>query len=220
MEEFIAVLVLYKLSLSESQTFLSIRRSLKKNNRCLDLVVYDNTPEYNIELAQQSLIDKNINIIYYPDNHNSGVSKAYNTAKDIGKKAGKKWIILLDQDTNFPENAVEKYVEGTKLFPDENLYTPIMLIKDHKIISPSYFIGMRGVSLKHIHTGINSLNNLSVINCGMCISILSFEKNTGYNELIKLDFSDHDFIKRFKKNIGNRFIVLNLNVNHELSTIP
>lgn len=218
MEEFIAVLVLYKLSLIKSQTFLSLKRSLEINNRRLDIVVYDNTPEYNIGQTLQYENDNSLNIIYHPDYDNSGVSKAYNTAKNIGKKKGKKWIILLDQDTNFPETTVEKYIEIIKKFPNENLYAPIMLIKGDKIISPSYFILMRGIPLKHINTGINSLNNLSLINCGMCISITSFEKNQGYNERIQLDFSDHDFIKRFKKNIGNRFVVIDLKVYHELST--
>jgi hypothetical protein len=53
----------------------------------------------------------------------------------------------------------------------------------------------------------------------MCIKLEAFNKNNGYNELIKLDFSDHDFIKRFKKSIGDRFIVINLKVYHKLSSV-
>jgi GT2 family glycosyltransferase len=218
MEDFIAVLVLYKSALNQSQTFLSICRSLKKNNLRLDLIVYDNTPGYNADLIAGLNVVNNINIDYRQDNDNSGVSKAYNLAQSVGKAKSKKWIILLDQDTDFPENTVAEYIRSTSLYPDDKLFAPMMLVNQNTIISPCHFKFMRGFSVKHVNPGVNSLNKYSVINCGMCISISAFEKNKGYNELIKLDFSDHDFIKRFKKYIGERFIVLDLRVYHELSS--
>lgn len=218
MEEFIAVLVLYKSGLKESKTFLSICRSLEKNNQELDLVVYDNTPEYNDNLPTGVSTIGNVNVTYCQDYDNSGVSKAYNTGQAIGKLRGKKWIILFDQDTSFPENTITKYIEATHAFPNEKLFSPIMVANGKTIISPCHFKFMRGFSVKEIKTGINSLNNFSVINCGMCIDIKSFDQNKGYNELIKLDFSDHDFVKRFKKTVTDRFIVIDLKVHHELSS--
>ena len=218
MEEFIAVLVLYKLNLTKSKTFISILKSLQKANTRLDLLVYDNYPAYNADLALATGSLANIDITYYPDDDNSGVSRAYNLGQSIGKKKGKKWIILLDQDTDFPEDMVDKYINATRTFPNDKLFSPIMFVNQKTIISPCYFKFMRGFSASDVKTGINSLKKYSVINCGLCIDINSFQENNGYNELIRLDFSDHDFIRRFKRAVTDRFIVIDLKVSHELSS--
>lgn len=220
MKDFIAVLVLYKLSLQKSATYLSINRSLKVHRQILDLIVYDNTPEYNTNLSSSNTpinID-NVSITYIPDYENSGVSKAYNRAQSIGKSKGKKWLLLLDQDTNFPENTISKYISAVLAYPSDLLFAPIMIVDQEKIVSPCHFKFMRGFSLRSINTGVNSLKKYSIINSGMCIDNKSFKINDGYNEKIKLDFSDHDFIKRFKTLVGDRFIVIDLKVCHQLSS--
>ncbi|WP_183560823.1 glycosyltransferase [Mucilaginibacter sp. SP1R1] len=218
MEQFIAVLVLYKLNLNKSKTFLSILKSLQKAGSKLDLLVYDNSPAYNADIASTISSLSEVNINYYPDNNNSGVSKAYNLAQSVGKVNGKKWIILFDQDTDFPEDMIEKYIDATRTFPNDKLFAPIMFANQKTMISPCYFKLMRGFSASGVTTGISSLKKYSVINCGLCIDIDSFMVNNGYNELIRLDFSDHDFIRRFKDTVTDRFIVIDLKVNHELST--
>ncbi|MBB6127046.1 glycosyltransferase [Mucilaginibacter lappiensis] len=214
-QDIFAVIVLYKTKLSDSKTFLSLTRSLIVNNSKLDLLVYDNSPEYNVECKFEY---PEWNITYMPDINNGGVSKAYNIGTDIATKDKKKWIIIFDQDTTFPENTISVYTQAIIDYPHCKLFSPIMLIANNKIISPCKFKFMRGISLNDIKPGYNTLSNLSVINCGMCIDINSFKKNGGYNERIKLDFSDHDFIKRLKHVVTKEFVVLDLKVYHELST--
>jgi rhamnosyltransferase len=125
---------------------------------------------------------------------------------------------LLDQDTEFPEGALNRYAEAVSNYPHDKLFAPIMMANEKIIISPCRFKFMRGFSLNNITPGVSSLQNLSVINCGMCIRTDAFENNNGYNPAIKLDFSDHDFISRFKKVNGERFIVIDMKVQHQLST--
>jgi len=213
-ESILATIVLYKTSLYDSKTFLSLTQSLKAQNICLDLVVYDNSPEFN----QDSIFQHpNWRITYIADINNSGVSKAYNTAAEIAGELGKRWIIFFDQDTTFPENTIDSYIKTINNYPDYKLFAPIML-SNQTIISPCRFKFMRGTSFKSVDAGVNKLQNKSVINCGMCVDTDAFEKNNGYNELLKLDFSDHDFVRRFKKNVTNEFVVIDLKVQHELST--
>lgn len=214
-ENIFAIIVLYKTKLSDSKTFLSLTKSLNVNNTKLDLLIYDNSPEYNLKGKFEY---PEWDITYIPDVDNSGVSKAYNNGAEIAEKKGKKWILIFDQDTAFPENTIDIYTQATINYPGYKIFSPIMLISSNVIVSPCRFKFMRGTSLNHIKSGPHTFHNLSVINCGMCIDINSFKENGGYNEKIRLDFSDHDFIKRFKKVVTDEFVVLDLKVYHDLST--
>ncbi|TWI93816.1 GT2 family glycosyltransferase [Mucilaginibacter frigoritolerans] len=216
MEDFIAIIVLYKIKLIESKTFLSLSAALNNSQTSIDLVVYDNSPVFNQGDEFNSY--KNFNIIYIPDLLNSGVSKAYNKGVEFASQMNKKWVLLLDQDTEFPDNTLQSYLSAIKEYPEKKIFAPIMFVNESKIISPFRYMFMRGFSLKFIEPGINSFNKYSLINCGLCVNVEAFLINGGYNELIKLDFSDHDFIKRFKKSVSDKFVVIDLRVKHELSS--
>jgi rhamnosyltransferase len=215
-EDVLAVIVLYKIKLSDSLSFKSLSASLKPGKNRLELLVYDNSPEYNV--GQEFDDYKKWNITYQADPENSGVSKAYNSAAALAAKKGKNWLLLLDQDTNFPVVTLAAYETAINNYPGEKLFVPVMITTANEIISPAHFKMMRGFYAKNIKPGINDLQGYSTINCGMCIALSAFNGNDGYNELIKLDFSDHDFIRRFKKKITAAVVVIDLTVRHNLST--
>ncbi|MGZ3921653.1 MAG: glycosyltransferase, partial [Bacteroidia bacterium] len=212
----LALIVLYKTKLTESKSFLSLSASLANSDVCMDLLVYDNTPSCN----EGGILEHydNWKIIYHADSENGGVSKAYNKGAQIAKEMNKKWLLLLDQDTSFPLDTMQKYMQAIDENAHEKLLAPILMVNKGTIISPCYFKFMRGFSVKAVEPGLKSLKIFSVINCGLCIDVDAFNLNGGYNEQIKLDFSDHDFIRRFRKSIGNRLIVIDLEVFHSLSS--
>ena len=209
------VIVLYKSRLEQSATYLSLLKSLSSLELNIDLLVYDNSPDGTVDHFNS---EPKVSVTCIADSANSGVSKAYNIGAEIAAKMNKKWVLLLDQDTSFPSHTIQEYLLATNKYPDEKLFAPIMVANQKTIISPCYFKFMRGFSVSHVDAGINSLNKFSVINCGMCVDVDAFNKNGGYDERIKLDFSDHDFIRRFRKTIGDRFIVIDLTVCHSLSS--
>ncbi|MDP9076357.1 MAG: glycosyltransferase [Bacteroidota bacterium] len=179
-----------------------------------DILIYDNSPD--IQDAPLNNQEK-LNIIYVADKLNGGVSKAYNYAATIaGRK--KKWLLLFDQDTFFPTDFIQVYIKAIQKNPTEKLFAPVMLTDNDKIISPCVFKLKRGFYGKDKEPGIYSLKNRSLINCGLCINLLSFRNIGGYNEKIKLDFSDHDFVSRFNTQISDRFVLIDLKVKHQLST--
>jgi GT2 family glycosyltransferase len=214
--DILLIIVLYKVKLDGCTTFLTLAQSVSQMDKCVDLFVYDNSPESYQDYTAE--IFKNFIITYQHDPFNSGVSKAYNKGAEIARKMGKKWILLLDQDTIFPLNMISAYLSSIMEFPHETLFAPVMKFNEKKIISPCYFKFMRGFSVSQVNAGLNSLDTYSVINCGMCIDVDAFHENGGYNEDIKLDFSDHDFIRRFRKNVSTSFIVIDLKVKHQLSS--
>lgn len=211
MDETLAVLVLYKTPLSESTTFTSLNRSLKENNSAIDWFVYDNSPASN----QDSKATQDPKIIVRFDNSNPGVSKAYNEGFKLARSLGKKWLLLLDQDTHFPPDTIEKYIEALTDYSQESCFVP-QLVDKKGIISPFKFRLGNGFRLNSVSKGIHSLNKLQFINSGMVIRLDAFETANGYNEKLKLDFSDLAFIGRLKRNLS-QFIVVDLIGRHSLS---
>lgn len=209
LDETLAVLVLYKMPLHKSVTYTSLSESLKKNNSSLDWFVYDNSPTPSQPTSQDS------KIILRIDNSNPGVSKAYNEGFKMARSLGKKRMLLLDQDTHFPDDAIEKYHQAMVAYPQENCFVP-QLVDRLGPISPFKFRLGNGFRLNSVSKGIQSIFKLQFINSGMLIHLDAFEKAHGFNEKLRLDFSDLAFIGRLKRNLS-RFVVVDLIGKHALS---
>lgn len=161
----------------------------------MDIVVYDNSPTSMV--SDFEYMNSTWTIHYIHDKMNSGVSKAYNEGFGIAEKLNKKWILLLDQDTFFPQNAVVKYSNAIRKYSTISLFAPVVLSKN-KIISPCRYFLNKGFSLRRIEPGIHNFKRKSLINSGMLISVDTYKKIGGYNENIRLDFADHFFIQEYK----------------------
>lgn len=211
MDEVLAVLVLYKCTLLDSETFRSLNASLEIENKHLTMLVYDNSPI--------GLYDKpdfcigNIKVHYISDPSNPGVSKAYNVGADYAYSKDKKWILLLDQDTTFPENTVYSYIDHIR---NQELIGVPILLSGSSCISPCKYRYGKGYIWRQYKLGIVDFKSKSLLNSGMLIPLSLFFEVGGYNEKIKLDFSDHYFVDCVKKKYVY-FNVLNIVCNHELS---
>ncbi|PTB96812.1 hypothetical protein C9994_05720 [Marivirga lumbricoides] len=194
-----AVVVTYNSLFHASDTMRSLDLSLQKINKNLDILIYDNSPINQKEYYDKLTLDR-FNITYFSDLSNSGVSTAYNEAAKIAKERDKKWVLLLDQDTNFSTNIFEAYFDAIfKNSHEIKLFVPILKLEDGRIFSPSRYKLKRGFMIKNISPGIHSLKSLSPVNSGMLIDIEAFFEVGGYNEKVWLDFSDFQFIERFRK---------------------
>lgn len=211
-----AVIVLYKIKLEDSVTFLTLNESVKTITAAghdLKLLVYDNSP---LKQENQTLIFKGWDIVYHHDSHNSGVSAAYNLGAKYAKKNNKPWLMVLDQDTEFPNDALHIYINALNEKKGYNLFCPV-LISANEIISPCKFKFFRGKSSKVIpETGSFDLKSLKPINSGLLISLSAFEEVGGYNHNIPLDFSDFEFMMRYGK-MHPKGMILPLICQHGLS---
>ncbi len=210
----LAVLVLYETKLEHSESFISLSKNLENPGSKMDIVVYDNSPE---AVYEKEASFENWNIHYIHDRSNPGVSKAYNEGFKIGKKLNKKWLLLLDQDTTFPEDALIKYFEAMDFYENSVLFALILTV-NNRIYSPSRYYLKRGFHLKSINAGLNTIRNRTLLNSGMCISLSAFEKIGGFNEKVRLYFSDHNFIDRYRRHFTN-FIVVDTICEHKMFTV-
>lgn len=203
MEDILIVVVLYKRKVEELKNL--------KNLNDISILFYDNSPySYRPKLKKQQL--------YISDEKNPGVSKAYNEAIKIAKKLNKKYLLLLDQDTEFTKENLDKYLELEKKYKSNYIYTS-MIGNDKSIYSPAVekiFINKTTNRKGFIYSELIEIKNKAIINTGLMVPIEIIDKIGKFNEKIKLDFSDTYFIEKYKKNNSKLVLVDNF-LNHSLS---
>jgi len=179
----------------------------------IDIFVYDNSKE-----SQNVPEVKGACLFYVHDKNNAGVSKGYNVGIKKAKALNKKYVLLLDQDSGILATNLEKYLELAEKYGENYLYAPVMC-KKNKIYSPAYvnhFIGKVQSLDTFVYTEKYNLNKQSLINSGLMVPIKLIDIIGDFNENIKLDFSDYDFIEKYKK-YRQEVILINLYIEHHLS---
>lgn len=209
-------IVTYKEKYFECESFISLLRSYRESNdkKPLNIVVIDNTDSDGWNVDHDQILE-NINIIYYNLN-NPGISVAYNRINSVALGNGYKWVVLLDQDTELPSKTYEIY--KSKAIENNNLY-PIkipVVYSSNRILSPSLYRYYRSFSLQKVPNSILKTENHSWINSGMMVSTEFFNKVGGYNEKLKLDFCDHDFVEK-TKNFCTEVEILDLHLKQNFS---
>lgn len=199
----LAIVVVYNKTIIQSDSIMSLNNDLMQLEQKLDVYIYDNS------LAPTDLPElERINFVCYNhDSSNAGVSRAYNEGVKYASSIGKEWVLLLDQDTKFEKGAIECYIQSLEAYPEIKLFCPLILLENSIIFSPFRRKLKRGVSLRHVNFVKYDLKKFSPVNSGMLINIGSFIECGGYNDAVKLDFSDLEFIERFSKKNGSFLLI-------------
>ncbi len=206
----LAVLVLYKERLEEGATFSSLFGATHSFDERLRLLVYDNSPA-PMHAVEEPLFAGD-RIAYISDTSNPGVSKAYNTGAQRARRLGCTHMLLLDQDTIFPQGAILAYINAIEKNGDCPLFAPV-LVSGNRIYSPCGSVLNVNLPLRAIDSGRRSAGGVSVLNSGMCVAVDAFEKIGGFDEAIPLDFADHDFFSRYRRHFDS-FVLLDVRCGH------
>jgi GT2 family glycosyltransferase len=213
LDKILGVLVLYKCKLEESETFISISKALKSNNQKLDLFVYDNSPEYYYD--KKAIKEYPGTITYVHDKSNPGICKPYNLGLEKSVQNNKKWLLLLDQDTELTEDYLVKLSQVVQISNNYASIVPV-IYSNGNIVSPTRydFIGrMKAISFED-SGGI--VNNITAINSGACVNVNFLSEIGGFNELFPLDMLDHWLNSEIEKH-GENIFVLDIKLQHNLS---
>lgn len=200
-ESLLVIIVIYKNALEDCESFQSLL-AMREEFSNLNIFIYDNSPD-----PQQIKNYEGLTITYFHDEKNSGVSKAYNVGVEHANKGQKEWVLLLDQDTRLPKSILEKYYTAINDNSNINLFVPVLKLKNGSIFSPSRYRFKRGFYLDSIKPGIHSLFNLAPVNSGMMVGTEAFFKVGGYNEKVRLDFADFQFVERLRKSYAEFFVI-------------
>ncbi|HEY0741645.1 MAG TPA: hypothetical protein VGD40_09285 [Chryseosolibacter sp.] len=186
-EKVLFVVVLYRQCFRETKAFESLRPLIEKNPGAVNVYVYDNSPEadHRLQFATH----------YVHDPKNSGVGRAYNFAYVFAKEKSFRFMLLMDQDSFFSEEAFFSYSQAVATHATVQVFAPVVK-GEKKVYSPFRLRRGRGISLPKPKVGIHSLENIKLINSGMLVTVDAFEKAGGYDERFPLDFSDIVFCDR------------------------
>ncbi len=211
LDEILIIIVLYKQSLIECESFKSIQLAVGQSSGAT-LFVYDNSPTADVVPDLNSM-----KIKYHHDPSNLGVSKAYNEGVKIAVELNKKWLLLADQDTEFPFSIFSDYSSAIQQHPQITIFAPHM-IDSLGLLSPFRLIWGKGSRLKAIDIPLQSFKNCKTINSGMLISVGAFQRAGGYDERFPLDYSDISFSERLAVPDSNFVLIPSTCYHHFSST--
>lgn len=189
------VIVIYNQRITETNVYKTL---LSENET---VFIYDNSP------TSQPIDSLPKKWIYIHDPSNPGLSKAYNIAAKYASTNGYSWILISDQDTSYPANAIERYRAYIGYNIHVRMFIPKVRLQDTTYLSPikSRFYVSR-ISTSVPSSGEIKLKNYAVINSGILVTTDSFLSCGGYNDKVFLDFSDFQFIERFESQFKTAYL--------------
>lgn len=194
-----AVMVVYNKHLSECPSFCSA-----KSQSDVQLLVVDNSTDESVQNQEEA---RQAGAWFLSMNGNKGLSKAYNAAFDMLREKPGDWIVLLDDDTEIPD---EYWVKLRTESPDAILL-PVVMTANGKMISPAEMKH----DIPHLAQSTESITEITGINSGMAIPKRLADTYT-YDERLFLDYVDHQFLKDMKRT-GEKIRILPVKLYQEFS---
>lgn len=180
------VTVIYNQKITDSNVYKTLLSEEE------DVYIYDNSP------VAQLTNNLPANWIYVSDPSNPGLSTAYNNAAGYASRNGYDWLLISDQDTIYPPDALDRYRWYIGKYLSSRMFITKVKISDNNYLSPvrsRLYFARTSHKLPPLEE-IN-LNKYAVINSGILVTTDSFLSCGGYNDNVFLDFSDFQFIERF-----------------------
>lgn len=193
MTKIIFGIVTFREKFWESPSFNSLVASAKKIGVTVNIFIYDNTDVENWNADAGYNPDEKVRISYIHNRTNPGISAAYNTIAKFAKDHHFSHIVFLDQDTELPEDFCLVYSKVAENSAD--IAAPL-IYENEKLLSPGIYKNYRSSFYENIQSDTIPLKNNSCINSGLMIKTDFFFKTGGYNQSLRLDFCDHEFIAR------------------------
>lgn len=141
--ELSCVLVLYRKTPDQSQALADLRTFFREKAQAgvtLSLLVYDNSPS---AASPRPEVWKGVTMTYRHDPRNLGLAVAYNLALQKAVESGRKWLLLLDQDTHLKGDFLDTLLE--QLDKPANAVCALVpkLRQGQTILSPTWITQMR-----------------------------------------------------------------------------
>ena len=183
-----AVLVVYHQKAADCSSWNSLRATEAGN--AMHWLVVDNSPTAGGSPAAE------VRYEHHPSN--PGVSAAYLRGAEVAQQNGCTWLLLLDQDSEFPAHWFEAYVASHRDYPHATLLVPAVPA-GKKWMSPASYRWHRGWLNDPMPYGPFELRNYAPINAGMLIRLADYLLCGGHNRDVAVDFSDFAFLHRLQK---------------------
>jgi GT2 family glycosyltransferase len=209
------VIVLYKIPLSESAAFRTLRAAiscLPEGQADIKIILYDNTP------GGQNVVALPVEVQYKADVENSGLAKAYNYALEIAQEEGFDWLLTLDQDTSLPIDFLCKLCHAVAFVAPLCTVAAIVPICGGRSGSP-WIRTKHGLRPKRFPDGFIGIPSERVyaINSASTIRVSALKAIGGYDPRFYLWASDLVMYHRLHCNHFSIFVAGDIHVEHESS---
>jgi len=205
----LAVIVLYKNSIDQSSTCISIRDQSEYDRDAFTFLVYDNSPIANSTGLPSGWM-------YVSDPTNKGLSAAYNHAISRCKESGARWLLLLDQDSRLPDNFFINLQADTARCSQHSEIAAIVPLVFSKQRQISPVIPRFGFDRSYAITHSATPRWLAAINSAACIRVSFVESIGGFSDEFWLDYLDHWLFRKIYDTAHSVF-VSEMRVEHSLS---
>ena len=202
MSKFLILIVLYEFKVKDSLSYISLLKSSEYLSES-KLILWDNSPSI------QSIDTNNISFLQYVEYihtpENMSLSKIYNRVIQANEEYD--YMIILDQDSSFSSDYLEKLNSAIIKHPSINLFLPLIRA-EHNIVSPGDYKIFKGSYWKKEKYGIINAKNILAINSGMAINF-NYLKNIykGYDERLRFYGTDTSFMLEYSEDNDFLFVI-------------
>jgi len=191
------VVVLYNPDRNVLQNIDSYIRYLNK------LYVIDNSERKDANLISE-LRRKYKNLFYVNNNGNKGIAQALNLGARLAIKNGANWLLTMDQDSRFIGDSVKKLIEVIENLGNEAI----------GIVAPLHRVTNGQLQMQN-----SIVEELTVMTSGNLVNLPAYQKVGGFREDYFIDYVDHEYCLRLRKNGFKILVVTSSILEHNLGTI-
>ncbi|MBN2068151.1 MAG: hypothetical protein JW739_00775 [Opitutales bacterium] len=206
----VVVVVVYKIRVTNVKTY-DLLESLSASG--LSVLFYDNSPDsFEGNLPE--------GFLYVHNPRNPGISDAYNYGYDLCLSMDKKWLLLLDQDTNLDESFFDNLDTEVSFIGGNASYAailPFVYSVESRLISPCY-VGRMGRAKVVNSRVFDSRKRVLSVNSGLLVSVDFLRDINGFSPDYRLDMLDYWFFSMIYKK-GKKVLFSKSNIVHELSVL-
>jgi GT2 family glycosyltransferase len=205
----LAVVVLYKCTIDQSSTCISIRTQDSYDKGAISFLIYDNSPTGKPDGLPPDWI-------YVSDPTNNGLAAAYNHGISQAKHSGAHWLLLLDQDSCLPKNfMVNLQAEAALCHQKPEIAAIVPLVfSNRRQVSP--FLPKLGFDRPYTLSHSTSSEWIAAINSAASIRISFLESIGGFSADFWLDYLDHWLFRKIY-DTGHAVFVGEMKIEHSLS---
>lgn len=214
-----AILIVYNRKVEETKTFNSLLRNRAKTPAAfkdLNLVIYDNSPE--AQRPDPAAIPFEHEYVHSAEN--KGLAAAYNYALGKAAETGRGWLLLLDQDSDLPDDFIGDLSRELPLIekdPAVSAVVPKMRYKDEYFSPSKDLFGGTARPIDMEHRGVCDFK-VYAIGSACAIRVSFLQSIGGFDEFYWLDFLDRWLFSVIGAK-GGKVYVTDSVVDHELSIL-
>lgn len=214
-----AILIVYNRKAEETKTVNSLLRNHAKAPAAFGdfkLVIYDNSPDAHKPDPAAIPFEHE----YVHSAGNKGLAAAYNYALGKAAETGRGWLLLLDQDSDLPEDFIAELSRELALAgkdPAVSAVVPKMRYKDEYFSPSKDLFGGTARPIDMNHHGVCDFK-VYAIGSACAIRVSFLQSIGGFDEFYWLDFLDRWLFSVIGSK-GGKVYVTDSVVDHELSIL-